>query len=164
VAAIFAVASYWFQHCLHPIDFTPEHGICYILAVSETLRIGKAAELLRVSPDTVRRLIDSGQIKTARSPGGQRKIDGAALARYMASQPREKPPVVVGESARNRFQGIVTRVVKDGVAAQVEMHSGPHRIVSLMTRDAADELGLKPGVLAIASVKATNVVIELARS
>lgn len=131
--------------------------------MAESLRIGKAAELLRVSPDTVRRLIDSGEIKTRRSPGGQRQIDRAALARYMASRPREAPPVAVRESARNRFQGIVTRVVKDGVAAQVEMQAGPHRIVSLITRDAADELGLKPGVVAVASVKATNVVIELPR-
>ena len=132
--------------------------------MQENLRIGKAAELLRVSPDTVRRLIDSGQIKTLRSPGGQRKIDGATLARYMARQPRQKAPAVVSASARNRFQGIVTKVVKDGVAAMVEMQAGPHRIVSLMTRDAADELELKPGVIAIASVKATNVVIELPRS
>ena len=128
------------------------------------LRIGQAAELLRVSPDTVRRLIDAGEIKTARSAGGQRQIDGAALARYMASRPRPTPPPVVRESARNRFQGIVTRVAKDGVAAVVEMQAGPHRIVSLMTRDAADELGLKPGVIAIASVKSTNVVIELPRT
>jgi molybdopterin-binding protein len=128
------------------------------------MRIGKAAELLRVSPDTVRRLIDAGQIKTARSTGGQRQIDAAALARYMAGRPRPKPPAVQSESARNRFQGIVTRVVKDGVAAQVEMQAGPHRIVSLITRESADELGLKPGVVAVASVKATNVVIELPRS
>src|SRR5215470_7619077 len=129
-----------------------------------TLRIGKAAELLRVSPDTVRRLIDSGRIKTSRTPGGQRKIDAAALARYMASLPREEMPEVVQESARNHFPGIVTRVVKDGVAAQVELQAGPFRVVSLMTRDAADELGLRQGVLAVASVKATNVVIELPRS
>lgn len=133
-------------------------------AVGERLRIGEAAELLRVSPDTVRRLVDSGQIKTARTAGRQRQIDSAALARYMAAQPRETPPAVVSESARNRFQGIVTRVVKDGVAAVVEMQAGPHRIVSLMTRDAADELRLKPGVVAIASIKSTNVVIELPRS
>ena len=129
--------------------------------MDKPLRIGKVAELLRVSPDTVRRLIDSGHLKTARSSGGQRQIDRAALARFMAAQPRPNPPTVVRESARNRFQGIVTRVVKDGVAAQVEMQAGPHRIVSLMTRDAADELKLKPGVIAIASVKSTNVVIEL---
>jgi molybdopterin-binding protein len=128
------------------------------------LKIGQAAELLRVSPDTVRRLIDAGKIKTKRTAGGQRLIDPVVLARYMASQPRPAPPAVVSESARNRFQGIVTRVVKDGVAAQVEMQAGPHRIVSLMTRDAADELRLKPGMLAIASVKSTNVVIEVPRA
>lgn len=128
------------------------------------LRIGQAAELLRVSPDTVRRLIDAGTIKATGKAGGQRQIDPVVLARYMASQPRQAPPAVVSESARNRFQGIVTRVVKDRVAAQVEMQAGPFRIVSLMTRDAAVELKLKPGMLAIASVKSTNVVIEVPRS
>ena len=132
--------------------------------MTNRLRIGQAAELLRVSPDTVRRLVDSGQIKTARSSGGQRQIDGVALARYMAALPRPVPPSVVSESARNRFSGIVTRVVKDGVAAQVEMQAGPYRIVSLITRESADELGLEPGVMAVASVKSTNVVIELPRS
>lgn len=127
------------------------------------LRIGQAAELLRVSPDTVRRLVDSGQVKTIRSTGGQRLIDSAALARYMAAQPRAAAPAVVSESARNRFQGIVTRVIKDGVMAQVEMQAGPHRITSLISRESAEELGLKPGVMAIASVKSTNVVIELPR-
>ena len=129
-----------------------------------TLRISQAAELLRVSPDTVRRLVDSGHIKTARSAGGQRQIDGAALARYMAALPRTELPQRSTESARNRFPGIVTRVIKDGVAAHVEMQAGPHRIVSLITRESADELGLKPGVVAVASVKATNVVIELQQS
>jgi len=131
--------------------------------VATQLRIGQAAELLRVSPDTVRRLVDSGHIKTARSAGGQRQIDGVALARYMASLPRQDPPAVGTESARNRFAGIITRVIKDGVAAQVEMQAGPHRIVSLITRESADELGLKPGLIAVASVKATNVVIERPR-
>jgi molybdopterin-binding protein len=128
-----------------------------------SLRIGQAAELLRVSPDTVRRLVDAGQLRTVRSAGGQRLIDSAALARYMASQPRTEPPAVVRESARNRFPGIVTRVIKDTVMAQVEMQAGPHRIVSLISRESADALGLKPGVMAVASVKATNVVIELPR-
>jgi molybdopterin-binding protein len=131
--------------------------------VDNSLRIGQTAELLRVSPDTVRRLVDSGQIKTIRSSGGQRRIDRAALARYMARQPRPDMPGAVSESARNRFPGIVTRVVKDGVAAQVEMQAGPYRIVSLITRESADELGLKPGVIAVASVKSTSVVIELPR-
>ena len=116
-----------------------------------------------MSPDTVRRLVDAGQLKTVRSAGGQRQIDGAGLARYMASLPRPDPPPAASESARNRFTGIVTRVVKDGVAAQVEMQAGPFRIVSLITRESVDELGLKPGMIAVASVKATNVVIELPR-
>jgi molybdopterin-binding protein len=132
--------------------------------MAESLRIGQAAELLRVSPDTVRRLIDSGQIKTARSAGGQRRIDSAAFARYLAAQPREAPPDAASESARNRFPGIVTRVVKDVVMAQVELKAGPYRIVSLISRESADELRLKPGVMAIASIKSTNVVIELPRS
>ena len=128
------------------------------------LRIGQAAELLRVSADTVRRLVDSGQIKTERTAGGQRHIDGAALAQYMASLPRAEAPVAASESARNRFAGIVTRVIRDGVAAQVEIQAGPHRIVSLITRESADELGLEEGVMAVASVKATSVVIELPRT
>ena len=135
-----------------------------VLEVAGGIRIGQAAELLRVSPDTVRRLVDGGQIKTVRSAGGQRQIDGAALAAYMAAQPRADLPSVVTESARNKFSGIVTRVIKDAVAAQVEIQAGPYRIVSLITRESVDELGLKPGVMAVASVKATNVVIELPRS
>jgi molybdopterin-binding protein len=131
--------------------------------VASHIRIGQAADLLRVSPDTVRRLVDAGHIKTARSVGGQRQIDGPGLARYMASLPRPDPPAVASESARNRFTGIITRVIKDAVAAQVEIQAGPYRIVSLITRESVDELGLKPGLIAVASVKATNVVIELPR-
>lgn len=81
----------------------------------------------------------------------------------MAAAPRPASPPPSRQSARNHFAGIVTRVIKDGVTAQVEMQAGPHRIVSLITRESADELGLKPGVMAVASVKATNVVIELPR-
>jgi molybdopterin-binding protein len=128
------------------------------------LRLGQAAELLSVSPDTVRRLVDSGQLKTLRSTGGQRLIDSAALARYMAAQAKTEPPEMIRESARNRFPGIVTRVVKDTVMAQVEMQAGPHRVVSLISRESADALGLKPGVVAVASIKSTNVVIELPRA
>jgi molybdopterin-binding protein len=120
------------------------------------------AELLGVSVDTVRRWADAGRVKTRRTGGGQRLIDGADLARFLEEQGgAHESGAVVSQSARNRFAGIVTRVVKDKVAAQVEIHAGPHRIVSLMTREAADELGLAPGVLAVAVVKSTNVVIEL---
>ena len=125
-------------------------------------KIGQAAELLGVSVDTVRRWADSGRVKVARSRGGQRLIDGAALARLAIElADTHEPETIIGQSARNRFPGIVTRVVKDKVAAQVEVQAGPHRVVSLMTREAADELGLAPGVLAVAAVKATSVVIEL---
>jgi molybdopterin-binding protein len=130
--------------------------------VAPTYRPGQVAELLGVSVDTVRRWADSGQLRTHRSPGGQRLVDGADLARFLQAQARApEPDVAVGRSARNRFAGIVTRVVKDKVTAQVEIHAGPHRVVSLMTREAADELGLAPGVLAVAAVKSTNVVVEL---
>ena len=129
------------------------------------LRIGQAADLLGVSADTVRRWADEGRLTTTRTEGGQRLVDGAALAAFAAEQEAApEPGAIVGESARNRFAGIVTRVVKDKVAAQVEMRAGPHRMVSLMTREAADELGLEPGTLAVAAVKATNVVIEVPRA
>ena len=126
------------------------------------LRIGQAAELLGVSADTVRRWADDGRLPTRRTTGGQRLVDGAALAELTVEQASApEPGAIVGQSARNRFTGIVTRVVKDKVAAQVEIQAGPHRVVSLMTREAADELGLEPGALAVAAVKATNVVIEV---
>jgi molybdopterin-binding protein len=128
-------------------------------------RAGQAAELLGVSVDTVRRWADSGRLPTRRSSGGQRVIEGADLARFLASTPpATEPEVIVGRSARNRFPGIVTRVERDKVTAVVEIQAGPHRVVSLMTREAADELGLAPGDLAVASVKATNVVVEVPRT
>jgi molybdopterin-binding protein len=127
-----------------------------------TYRIGQAAELLGVSVDTVRRWADAGRLGTTRTEGGQRVVDGASLAEFMASL-RHLPEHdgVVAQSARNRFPGIVTRVVKDEIVAKVELQAGPYRVVSLMTREAADELQLAPGVLAVAAVKATNVVVEL---
>ena len=126
-------------------------------------RIGQAAELLGVSVDTVRRWVDTGRLRATRTEGGRRLIDGAALAKFAIEVTHEHDDdVVVARSARNRFPGIVTNVVKDKVAAQVEIQAGPHRVVSLMTREAADELGLAPGVLAVATVKSTNVVVEIA--
>jgi molybdopterin-binding protein len=127
-----------------------------------TYKIGEVAELLGVSVDSVRRLTDSGRQVTVRTAGGQRVVDGRQLARFMAATPAEvKPETTVSRSARNHFQGIVTRVVKDRVMAQVEVQAGSHRLVSLISREAADELGLAPGVRAVAVVKATNVILEL---
>lgn len=127
-----------------------------------TFRIGEAARLLGVSTDTVRRWIDSGKLSAQQTDGGRRAIDGAELARFAAGiAPPAEVPTVSAESARNRFTGIVTKVIRDRVMAQVEMQAGPHRLVSLMSREAADELGLQPGVLAVAAVKATNVIVEV---
>jgi molybdopterin-binding protein len=129
--------------------------------VSE-FRIGQAAEVLGVSADTVRRLADRGALVTRRTLGGHRVVDGVSLAAAVARDPSPaETGAIVGQSTRNRFPGIVTRVVKDRVAAQVEIQAGPHRVVSLMTREAADELGLEPGMRAVATVKATQVGVEI---
>ena len=125
-------------------------------------RIGEAAQLLGVSVDTVRRWADQGRLKTQRTPGGQREIAGPELARLaleLAEAPHDETRSV---SARNRFPGLVTRVVRDKVMAQVEIQAGPHRVVSLISAEAADDLGLEPGVRAVASIKSTAVVIERA--
>lgn len=126
-------------------------------------RISQAAELLGVSADTVRRWADSGRVKAPQGSGGRRFVDGADLARLAVELAGEQVSNRSrGQSARNRFQGIVTRVTKDGVAAQIEVQAGPHRFVALITREAADELELEPGMMADAVVKATNVGIEVA--
>jgi molybdopterin-binding protein len=128
-------------------------------------RIREAADLLGVSDDTVRRWADSGRVATTTDDSGRLSIEGSVLARFAtelaASSERPEPLPVLCESARNRFVGLVTRVVRDTVMAQVEIQAGPHRIVSLMSREAADELRLEPGVLAVAAVKSTNVVVEV---
>jgi molybdopterin-binding protein len=128
-------------------------------------RIREAADLLAVSDDTVRRWADTGRLPITRDGAGRRAIEGAVLARFAEELAAEtEPPAaqpVVSESARNRFLGLVTKVTKDTVMAQVDIQAGPHRVVSLMSREAVDELGLEPGVLAVAAVKATNVVIEV---
>jgi molybdopterin-binding protein len=128
-------------------------------------RISQAAQLLGVSPDTVRRWADSGRLPVARDGSGRRTVAGEDLAALAASL-ADDPDVgaMAGHSARNRLTGIVTKVTKDKVMAQVEMAAGPFRVVSLMSREAADQLALAPGVLAVASVKATNVTVELPAS
>ena len=127
-------------------------------------RIKQAADLLGVSDDTVRRWGESGRLRTT-TEGSRQVVDGVDLARLAQeiaeSGDHPEPGPVVSASARNRFVGLVTRVVRDTVMAQVEIQSGPHRVVSLMSREAADELELEPGVLAIAAIKSTNVVVEL---
>ena len=128
-------------------------------------RIAEAASLLGVSDDTVRRWADGGRLATTTDAGGRRVIAGAELARFAQEMAESADPgvqrAVVANSVRNRFTGVVTRVVRDTVMAQVEIQAGPHRFVSLLSREAADELGLEPGVLAVASVKSTNVAVEI---
>lgn len=125
-----------------------------------TYRIAEAAEILGVSDDTVRRWIDAGRLPSLSSPG---RIPGAALATFaeeQADHPDREATRASAVSARNRLAGIVTRVKKDQVMAQVEMVCGPFRMVSLMSTEAAEELGLEPGARAIASVKSANVIVE----
>ena len=126
-----------------------------------------AARLLGVSDDTVRRWADSGRLQSGTDEAGRRVIDGVELARFAGEQADRSSGFdagpIVRESARNRFTGLVTKVTKDGVMAQVELQAGPFRVVSLMSAEAAGELGLEPGVLAVASVKSTNVVVEVPR-
>ena len=124
--------------------------------------MGEAAAVLGVSPDTVRRWVDGGQLAATRTPGGRRRIDGVALAHFAQSlyQGPDRPPGA-RESARNRFPGIVTEVVTDRVMAQVDLQAGPFRIVALVSREAVEDMGLQTGVVVDAVVKATNVFLEL---
>jgi molybdopterin-binding protein len=132
-----------------------------------SLRIIEVARLLGVSDDTVRRWADLGRLETTVDPEGRRVVDGAELARFAREQAARggllDPGPIVSNSARNRFTGVVTKVTKDGVMAQVEIQAGPFRVVSLMSSEAANELGLEPGSLAVASVKSTNVTVGIPR-
>jgi len=125
-------------------------------------RMSEVAELFGVSDDTVRRWVEAGQLTALRDAGGRKAVDGVELAAFAKSQAQAaRDPSLVDRSARNRFVGLVTGVLTDRVMAQVEMQCGPHRVVSLMSSEAARELGLVPGVLAVAVVKSTQVMVEI---
>lgn len=123
-------------------------------------RIGEAAEVMGVSPDTVRRWIDAGRLSAIRDDHGHRVIAGTDLAAFVRSQAAQPDARAEESSARNRLRGIVTAVAKDTVMAQVDIQAGPFRIVSLMSREAVDELNLRVGSVAVAVIKSTTVVVE----
>jgi molybdopterin-binding protein len=130
------------------------------VTVVTTYRIGEAAELLGVSVDTLRRWVDAGRLTAGRDEHGHRSIDGADLATFARETAEEPDPRTRRSSARNRLRGIVTAITRDSVMAQVDIQAGPFRVVSLMSREAVDELGLEVGSTATAVIKSTTVVVE----
>jgi molybdopterin-binding protein len=126
-----------------------------------SIRVGLAAEMLQVSIETLRRWEAEGRLRTDRTAGGQRHVPIGEITRLLAEKRAQATErAAVAGSARNRFPGIVTRIEKDRVAAVVEVIAGPHRMVSLMTAEAVDELDLQVGDEATCVVKATNVIVE----
>ena len=127
------------------------------------MRVAVAAAVLGVSDDTVRRLLDDGTLTATTDAAGRRTVDGAELAAYARRRARAAADHTgIGSSARNRFVGLVTQVRSDEVMSQVELQCGPFRVVSLMSTEAVRDLGLEPGALAVAVIKATNVIVEVA--
>jgi molybdopterin-binding protein len=125
-------------------------------------RIGEAAELLGVRVETLRRWEREGKITTTRTSGGQRQVAAAEVARLLAEH---RPQLsIAAASARNRFPGVITEIKTDGLAATVEIQAGPHRVLAFITREAAEEMGLTPGMHAVATVKATSVMVNLPES
>jgi molybdopterin-binding protein len=125
----------------------------------DAYRIGEAAALLGVRVETLRRWERAGKLRVARTAGGQRLVPASEVARILAERRGEPEPAVL--SARNRFPGVITAVRRQGLVATVEILAGPHRILSLITREAADEMRLRPGMRAVAMVKATSVMVEV---
>lgn len=136
-----------------------------MLPLVSNLRISEVAALMGVSDDTVRRYIDQGRLNAIQLDSGRKGVSGRELAEFLrANAEAPEPGATVAASARNRMRGIVTRIVKDTVMAQVEMQAGPFRLVSLLSRESVDELGLEVGSVAVASVKSTHVVVEIPES
>lgn len=125
----------------------------------DAYRIGEAAEMLGVRVETLRRWEREGSLSTSRTPGGQRLVPAAEVARLLAERRPRRP--IASASQRNRLEGVITEVKRDKLAATVEIQAGPHRVLAFITREAADQMGLAPGMQAVAAVKATNVTIEL---
>ena len=128
--------------------------------MADGYRIGEAARLLGVRVETVRRWERDGKVRTSRTTGGQREVPAEEVARLLAER-RATQTAPAHTSRRNAFPGVITKVTKDQVSATVEIQAGPYRVVSLITREAADELSLKAGMEAVATVKATSVMVEV---
>lgn len=124
------------------------------------IRISEAADLLGVSDDTLRRWVSAGELTAAADGSGRKVVEGSDLARFARERSTSLPAPPGMSSARNRFTGLVTRVTSDTVMSQVELQCGPYRVVSLMSTEAVRELGLEPGVMTTASIKATHVVVD----
>lgn len=127
--------------------------------MTERYRIGEAAAILGVRVETLRRWERDGKLEVERTAGGQRRVSQAEVARLLTE--RRERTRVTSASVRNRFPGVVTEVRRDELAATVEILAGPHRILAFVTREAVDEMGLEPGMSAVATVKATNVMVEV---
>jgi molybdopterin-binding protein len=127
--------------------------------MAEGYRIGEAAAMLSVRVETLRRWEREGKLTTKRTSGGQRLVPASEVARLLSN--RRERPRVTSASVRNRFPGVVTEVKRDRLAATVEILAGPHRVLAFVTREAVDEMGLEPGMRAVATVKATNVMVEV---
>ena len=125
----------------------------------DAYRIGEAAEMLGVRVETLRRWEREGKVTTKRTSGGQRLVPAREVARLLGE--RHGRAKVTAGSVRNRLPGVVTEIKRDKLAATVEILAGPHRILAFITREAVDEMGLKPGMHAVATVKATNVMVEV---
>lgn len=127
--------------------------------MAQSYRIGEAAQMLGVRVETLRRWERDGKLHTTRTSGGQRRVPTTEVARLLAEARPQQP--IAQASQRNRFAGVITEIKRDKLAATVEIQAGPHRILAFITREAVDQMGLAPGMQAVAAVKATNVTIEL---
>jgi len=127
--------------------------------MTDAYRIGEAAKALGVRVETLRRWERDGKLRVERTEGGQRTVPAAEVARLLSERRHEEP--IAQASARNRFPGVITEVKRDGLAATVEIQAGPHRVLAFITREAADQMGLEPGMEAVATVKATSVMVNL---
>jgi molybdopterin-binding protein len=127
--------------------------------MTDAYRIGEAAEILGVRVETLRRWERERKLTTKRTPGGQRLVPAREVARLLGE--RHGRTKVTAGSVRNRLPGVVTEIKRDKLAATVEILAGPHRILAFITREAVDEMGLKPGMHAVATVKATNVMVQV---